>query len=86
MMRSCLRRAQSVPWAISTDQPEVIGDLPPSMVPTQGIRPRFGAVGQHGSMAVVERLIRAMKDEATRRIVVPQRQADFRRELTSFFA
>ncbi len=52
----------------------------------KGIRPRFGAVGQHGSIAVVERLIRTMVDEATRKIVVSQRQADFRRELTSFFA
>ncbi|MHC4406220.1 MAG: integrase core domain-containing protein, partial [Planctomycetota bacterium] len=35
---------------------------------------------------MVERLIRTMKDEATRRIVAPQRQADFRRELNSLFA
>ena len=52
----------------------------------KGIRPRFGAVGEHGSIAVVERLIRTMKDEATRSIVVPQRQTRFRTELTSFFA
>jgi transposase InsO family protein len=52
----------------------------------KGIRPRYGAVGQHGSIAVVERLIRTLKDEATRRIVVPQRQTGFRRDLTSFFA
>jgi putative transposase len=50
-----------------------------------GIRPRFGAAGQHGSIAIVERLIRTMKDEATRRILIPQREADFRRELASFF-
>ena len=35
---------------------------------------------------MVERFIRTMKDEATRRIVIPQRQAAFRSELTSFFA
>ena len=52
----------------------------------KGIRPRFGAVGQHGSIAVVERLIRTMKDEATRRILVPRRLAGFRSGLTSFFA
>ena len=51
----------------------------------QRIRPRFGAVGQHGSIAVVERFIRTMKDEVTRRILVPQRQAAFRRELASYF-
>jgi transposase InsO family protein len=30
-----------------------------------GIRPRFGAIGQHGSIAVVERFIRSMKSECT---------------------
>ena len=50
------------------------------------IRPRYGAVGKHGSIAVVERLIRTIKDEATRRIVVPQRLVAFRRELTSYVA
>ena len=50
-----------------------------------GIRPRFGAAGQHGSIAVVERLIKTMKDEATRRILIPQREAGFRQEVASFF-
>lgn len=50
------------------------------------ILPRYGAVGQHGSIALIERFIRTMKGEGTRRILVPQRQADFRRELTDFFA
>ena len=52
----------------------------------RGIRPRFGAVGKHGSIAVVERLIRTMKDEVTRRILVPLHRVVFRRELASFFA
>jgi hypothetical protein len=50
------------------------------------IRLRYGAVGQHGSIAVIERFIRTMKDEGTRRIPVPQRRACSRRELKSFFA
>ena len=38
----------------------------------RGIRPpRYGAVGRHGSIAVVERFIRSMKSECTRRIPVP---------------
>ena len=44
----------------------------------KAIRPRYGAIGRHGSIAVVERLIRTIKDEGTRRIVIPQRQASFR--------
>ena len=50
------------------------------------IRPRYGAVGQHGSIALIERFIRTMKDECTRRILVPQRRTNFRRELNHFFA
>ncbi len=51
----------------------------------KGIRPRFGAAGQHGSIAVVERFIRTMKDEATRRILIRRRRR-CRAELDSFFA
>jgi len=50
------------------------------------IHPRYGAVGQHGSIALIERFIRTMKDECTRRILVPQRRTNFRRELNHFFA
>ena len=52
----------------------------------KGIHQTFGAVGQHGSIAVVERFIRTMKDEVTRRILAPLRRADSCRELALFFA
>ena len=51
-----------------------------------GIRRRFGAVGKYGSIAVVERFIRTLKSECTRRILVPYRLADFQRELSWFLA
>ena len=51
----------------------------------KGIRPRYGAVGKHGSIAVVERIIRTMKDETMRRILIPQRRAALHRELNAFF-
>ena len=35
------------------------------------IKPRFGAVGQYGSIAVIERFIRTLKDEGLRRTLVP---------------
>ncbi|MCZ6690612.1 MAG: integrase core domain-containing protein [Planctomycetota bacterium] len=50
-----------------------------------GIRPRFGAVGKHGSVAIVERFILSMKSECTRVIPVPLGRERFRREL-SFYA
>jgi len=52
----------------------------------KGIRPRYGAVGQHGSIAVVERFIRAIKDEGTRRILVPQRRSSLCSGLSHFVA
>lgn len=49
-----------------------------------GITPRFGALGKHESIAVIERFIKTLKDEATRRILVPLRRDTFRRELLLF--
>jgi len=49
-----------------------------------GIRSRTGAVGEHGSIAIVERFIRSMKAECTRRILVPLRLADMRAELAVY--
>jgi transposase InsO family protein len=54
-------------------------------VKRKGIQPpRYGAVGKHGSIAVVERVIKSMKDECTRRILIPSRREACRRELLSF--
>lgn len=39
----------------------------------RGIRPRFGALGKHGSIAVLERAVRTIK-EALQRIMVPTRR------------
>jgi transposase InsO family protein len=36
-----------------------------------GARPRFGAVGKHGSIAILERMILSLKQEFLRRIFVP---------------
>jgi len=45
------------------------------------ICPRFGAVGKHGSIAIVERFIRSMKSECTRRVIVPFGLTAMRSEL-----
>jgi transposase InsO family protein len=49
------------------------------------IRPRFGAVGKHGSIALIERTILSLKNEYTRKIFVPLRLKDMQSEL-SFYA
>ncbi len=48
------------------------------------IKPRFGAIGKHGSIAVIERFIRTMKSEGTRQIHVPLNLRDMRHELAIF--
>ena len=47
----------------------------------KGARPRFGAVGKHSSIAIIERFIRSMKSECTRRVIVPFGMTAMRSEL-----
>jgi transposase InsO family protein len=51
---------------------------------SQGITSRFGAVGQHGSIALVERFILTLKNECTRIILLPLLREVFHRELGFF--
>ena len=46
----------------------------------RGIKPRFGAVGKYGSIAIIERCIRTLKDEGLRRILVPLNLRKMREE------
>lgn len=48
------------------------------------IQPRFGTVGEHGSIAIIERFIRSMKSECTRKIIVPFRMDAMRHEVACF--
>jgi len=47
----------------------------------RGIRQRFGAVQKYGSISVIERLMRTMKSEALRRILVPLERKALKREV-----
>jgi len=51
----------------------------------RGVRQRFGAIGKYRSLAVIERAIRTLKDECTRRLAtVPCRLTAMERELDSY--
>jgi putative transposase len=53
----------------------------------RGIRQRFGAIGKYGSLAVIERCIRSLKTECTRRLtIVPYRLAAMERELAIYLS
>ena len=49
-----------------------------------GVRQRFGAIGKHGSISLVERCIRTLKDEGVRRWLAPIRWRTVGRELSLF--
>jgi putative transposase len=48
--------------------------------------PRYGAVGKYGSIGVVERFIRSLKDECSRRLTVPLDIARMRAEVEVYAA
>jgi hypothetical protein len=50
----------------------------------RGVKPRFGAVGESGSIAVVERFMRTLKHECCARILVPFGLEAMRREAELF--
>jgi putative transposase len=53
----------------------------------QDIQQRFGAIGKYGSLAVIERFIKSMKNECTRLLpIVPLARAAFGRALDQFVA
>jgi hypothetical protein len=85
-VRSCLGRAIG---AAGTAPRYLVSDKGSQFFPTagykkwcrhRGIRPRFGALGKHGSIAVLERAVRTIK-EALQRIMVPTRREAMRTEL-----
>ena len=67
-----IRRAGPAPKYIITDKGREFACWPfRRWCRGRGIRPRFGAVGEHGSIAVIERIIRSMKSECARPLGIP---------------
>ena len=83
-----ISRAGATPKYIVCDRDSIFDcDAFREWVKRKGIKPpRYGAVGKHGSIAVVERAIRTLKSECTRKIHVSKRRKDFRSELVLFVA
>jgi transposase InsO family protein len=72
MLGRAMRMAGTAPGDIITDQgTQFTDDGFRRWCLLHGIRQRFGAVQKYGSISVIERLMRTMKSEALRRILVP---------------
>ncbi len=48
------------------------------------VKPRFGALGQHGSIAVLERFWRSLKTECVRRLLVPLARSAMEEALAAY--
>jgi transposase InsO family protein len=81
------RRATRKPRHLITDQGiQFTDDAFRGWCSRRGIQQRFGAVGKYGSIAVVERLIRSIKNECTQRLLVPYQREAFRHELALYIS
>jgi transposase InsO family protein len=80
-----IRNARATPKYLITDHgKQFVSDRFRTWSRRKAIRQRFGAVGKYGSIAVVERFILTLKNECTRRMLVPCRRDSFRKELSLF--
>jgi len=66
-----VEKAGRAPRYIVTDQGSQFQGEYLAWCEKNGVRPRFGAVGKHGSIAVIERFILSLKKEFLRKILVP---------------
>ncbi len=79
------KRTGTKPAHIITDKGrQFIGKTFKNWCRRRHVRPRYGAVGKHASVAVIERFIRSMKAECARRILVPLRLDRMREELACY--
>lgn len=71
LLDDAVRTAGTAPKYTITDRGSQFRDAYRAWCGAHAVRPRFGAVGKSGSIAVLERFWRSMKSEAFRRILVP---------------
>ena len=83
-LERAMKRCGSKPKVVITDRGAEFRAAFRSWCRSHDIRPRYGAVGEHGSIAIVERFIRSMKSECTRRILVPFRLPSMRADLDCY--
>jgi hypothetical protein len=84
MLDRAVERVGSTPKYTVTDQGTQFRSRYREWCKRHGVEPRFGAVGQHGSIAVIERFFLTLKSEAMWVITVPFTLTALRAELTAF--
>jgi len=85
MLDRAVKRVGQAPKYTITDQGTQFGERYEEWCRRRGVKPRFGAVGKRGSIAVVERFHRTLKEELLRGVLVPYATKEIRRALTVGF-
>jgi hypothetical protein len=84
-LESAIHKVSATPKYLICDKgPQFWCDAFKGWCDGQAIKPRFGAVGRRGSIAIVERFILSLKNECTRVFLVPLRREALRLELTLY--
>ncbi len=83
---SAIRRAGRAPKHLISDQGVQFRQDYRRWCARRGIKPRWGAVGNHGSIAIIERFWRSMKAECCRLLLVPLKPQAFQAELDCYAA
>jgi len=84
VLERSVRDAAAAPRHIISDQGPQFQKTYRAWCTARGAKPRFGAIGQHGSIAVIERFMRSLKDESMRRVVLPMSVRGIERELDAY--
>jgi transposase InsO family protein len=84
MLDRAVERVSRAPKYTVTDQGPQFWSEYLTWCERHGIKPRYGAVGEHGSLAVIERFFLTLKTEAMRVIMVPFGLGAMRAELVAF--
>ena len=84
MLDVAVAQAARAPKYTVTDQGGQFGEQYRDWCHDRGVKPRYGAVGERGSIAKIERFMLTLKQEYFRRIIVPYAMADMREHLRRF--
>ena len=81
LTRAIRKERQKPKYIISDKGPQFWCDAYKRWAKGKNIKLRFGAIGQHGSIAVIERFFKTLKEEFLRNISIPLRLEDFQIEI-----
>jgi hypothetical protein len=85
LLDAARRRSSTMPKYIVSDQGVQFRSEYRDWCRRRGVRARVGAIGKSGSIAVIERFFRSLKDEMLRRLpIVPMTMAPMAREIDAY--